>query len=163
MTSELDTRAIRQRIEVGVQKEKRKMRHVFFIISLVMFIAFSIVAWGMSGLNPMDTANIPGISSNISDPLTSAMIMLNVGWFAALLFQFASIVVDTRVGEQQIRDRVTGREMSKALLDLGEDEAAPIREKAKHMMRLSDDGELEAIVEPEAEDAPVHVQRGQAQ
>lgn len=163
MTPELDYPAIRKQIEAGIQKEKRNMRLIFFAISLVLFIAFTVIAWGMSGLNPMDASNIPGIPSNASDPLTSAMVMLNLGWFAALLFQFVNIVVDTRAGEQQIRDRVTGREMSKALLDLSEDQAGPIREKAKHMMRLSDDGELEAIVEPEAEDSPARAQRGQGQ
>jgi hypothetical protein len=163
MTPELDYAAIRKRIAAGIQREKRSMRLIFFVASLVMFIVFTVLAWGMSGLNPLNATNIPAIPSHLSESLTSAMIMLNIGWLAALIFQFAGIVVDTRVGEQQIRDRVTGREMNKALLALGEDESAPIREKAKHMMRLTDDGELEAIVEPEAYDAPARIRRGDGQ
>ncbi len=163
MSEQIDYRAVRRRVEQGLQKQKTIARGVFFVVSLFMFILFLALAWSMftsnGGVAPTasDFTNIPGVDRN-TDPLTGAMIMLSVGWGTSLLFQFISLMLDTKVGEQSLRERLTGREIANEMMRLGLEDEEP-REKRKHSMQLSDDGELESIVDEPATDEAIKRQR----
>jgi uncharacterized membrane protein YhiD involved in acid resistance len=133
---ELDYRAIRQNVEKSLKRRKSIMRWVLLGVNLMMFGLFTIIAWGM--------AQGTGL---LGEGLIGALIMLNVGWFTALLFQFISAIADAPNAENQMRAQIMSEEISKAMLELGADESDAPVQKAKRMMRLSDDGELEEIVE----------------
>lgn len=142
MSSQLDYRAIRKRAEEQIQRDKRTMRVAFFVVNFLLYILFMIIAWGMFLGNGGGRLN----PSNGDDPITGAMIMLSVIGFLGVMFQFVSLMVETKAGERQMRERAMGRALSEEMLRLAEESGEP-QEKAKHMMQLSDDGELEAIVD----------------
>lgn len=148
--NDLDYRAIRSRAEERLKRDKRLMRWIFFVVYLVMYIAFLIIAWGLylsNGGSPPQP-NIPGVP-NDNNPIAAAMTLLSVIGGVGVLFQFIAAMVDTKAGESQMRERAYGRELADELARLGT-EGEGTHEKAKGMMRLSEDGELEEIVEDEA-------------
>ncbi len=150
MSSEMDYKAINERVEARVRKEKNLTKVLLFVVNLGVYVAFLFIAWTMfvsNGGTPPDWAefvNLPGIAKPAGDPITGALVMLSVGWAVALLLQAIGLIIDTPLGERSIRDRATGREMRKEMSRLGLDEQ-DAQEKRKGMMRLTDDGELEAI------------------
>lgn len=140
--NDLDYRAIRRNVEAGVQKQKRRARTGFFLGSIGMFLAFAFVAWVVF------PATLPGFSANAG--AFGSILMLTMGWLATLAFQGASLIFDTKAGEEQIRARLTAREIHREMMRLGADEDL-YQEKAKRMMRLGEDGELVEIVEDPSE------------
>lgn len=152
---ELDYRAIRQSVEKSLKRRKSIMRWVLLGVNLIMFGLFTIIAWGMAqGTGLLVDSNPQG------EGLIGALVMLNIGWFTALMFQFFSAIVDVPNAENQMRAQIMSEEISKAMLNLGADESDAPVQKAKRMMRLSDDGELEEIVaEDGSEDLTTKAQR----
>lgn len=121
------------------------MRWVLLGVNLMMFGLFTIIAWGMAqGTGLLVEGNPQG------EGLIGALVMLNIGWFTGLMFQFFSAIVDVPNAENQMRAQIMSEEISKAMLELGADESEAPAEKAKRTMRLSDDGELEEIVDATA-------------
>ena len=140
---DLDYRALRRRAQIDLQRQKMLTRWTLFIVNLMLYLLFVFIAWGIflsTGLAKF-TPNIPGVSQQ--DPLTAAMILLTVVGGIGLLFQFISAFIDTRLGEAKMRDQIMGRLVAREMLRLGEEYDEPEHEKAKHAMRLTDDGELE--------------------
>ncbi len=150
--NDIDYRQIRRRAEERLQRDKLLMRRIFFVVYLFMFILFMIISWGMylSAGGALPQANIPGVA-NTNDPIAGAMVMLSMLGFMGVLFQFISLIVDTKAGERQMRERAYGRALGEEMMRLGEDEDS-LEEKPKHMTRLTDDGELEEIVDDAAYD-----------
>ena len=140
---ELDYKALRRRAQADLQRQKMLTRWILFIVNLMLYVLFVFIAWGIflsSGLAKF-TPNIPGVSQQ--DPLTAAMILLTVVGGIGLLFQFISALIDTRIGEAKMREQVMGRLVAQEMLRLGEDDDTLEHEKAKRVMRLTDEGELE--------------------
>ena len=152
MASEMDYKGIKERVEKDVRKQKRLAKFILFATNLGLFIVFMVFAWGMflrnGGVPPQaeNFVNLPGIAKPAGDPFTNAMVMLTIGWVAALILQAVGFIIDSPIGERSMRDRATGREMRKEMERLGLDELEE-HEKRKGMMRLTDDGELEAVDE----------------
>ncbi len=150
MASEMDYKGIKERVEKRVQKEKNLAKFILFASNLGLYVMFLVIAWHMYLLNggtlpQLDTMiNLPGFVKSIGDPTTSALVMLSMGWAVALLFQAIGFIIDTPIGERSIRDRAMGREMRQEMARLGVDDLEE-NEKRKGMMRLTDDGELEAV------------------
>ncbi len=162
MAPEMDYKAINERVEAGVKKEKNLAKFILFAVNLGLFVVFLSLAWSTylsnGGVAPRweEFVNLPGFAKPAGNPATSALVMLTVGWAVALLFHVIGLIMDTSLGERSIRDRVTGREMRKELARLQvENLEAP--EKLKVMMRLTDDGELEAL--DEAAEVEVQIQQ----
>jgi len=61
-----------------------------------------------------------------------------------LIFQGVSLALDTKSGEERIRERLVAREINREMLKMGLDDVEE-HEKRKGMMRLTLDGELEAV------------------
>lgn len=148
--SEQERRELRRRVEKELKAEKLQVRIIFFSITLLIYVLFMVIGWGMflanGGAQP-----IPGVEDN---PLVGGMVMLSVAGFLGVLFQFISLMLETRQGERQMRDRIAARVLSSAMLRLGygdEEHSGEEteREKAKRIMRLSDDGELEEVIDEE--------------
>jgi len=84
--------------------------------------------------------------------------MVSMGWGVALLLQFISLIMDSRWGERSIRDRATGREMRREMARVGLNDLEE-QSKRKGLMRLTDDGELEAVDDADVvEDAELNQQ-----
>ena len=70
--------------------------------------------------------------------------------FFGVLGQYVALEIDSKQGEDQIRERLAAREINREMLRLGLDELEE-HEKRKGMMRLTDDGELEEVVDDREE------------
>ena len=150
MSSQMDYKGIKERVEVRVRKEKRLSKFILLATNMGLYVMFLVIAWRMYLLNggTLPTVemmvNIPGLTKTLGDPTTSALMMLSIGWAVAVLLQTIGFIIDSPIGERSIRDRAMGREMRKEMTRLGMDELEE-QEKHKGMMRLTDDGELEAV------------------
>jgi hypothetical protein len=137
MTNNIDYGAIRKRVQDGVKRQITLTRATFFVVNLVLFILFMILGWGMA-LSQYTPLN------NGDDMVIGGMVLLSMTGFIGLLFNGISLVMETKAGQRQIRERLIAAEMGKALLNL-DDEGE--EQKAKRTMALSDDGELVEVVE----------------
>jgi len=138
MSQELDYRAIRRRVEAGVRTRKFRTRVTFLIVTCFIFVVFMAIGWGIFLSN--GGADVGGGDS----PLIGAMIMASMTGFMGILFQAISLALDTKSGEESIREQLIAREINREMLAMGLDESLE-DDKRKRSMRLSDDGELEAI------------------
>ncbi len=156
MSAEIDYKAVRQRVEAKLRREKLWLKLFLLGISVVMFVIFAVTSWGMFNggvLPPLDQwLNMPGKVVTV-DPQTSALMMMTLGWLVAILLQSISVIFDTKLGEKQLRERIMGREINSELNRLGLDDVEE-HEKRKGMMRLTDDGELEEVVDISDEVVP---------
>jgi hypothetical protein len=145
----LDYKALRRKAQTNLQRQKILTRWVLFVVNLMLYLLFVVLSWGMflSTGAAKFTPNIPGVSQQ--DPITGAMIMLTVMGGLGVMFQFISAFLDTRLGEAKMRDQIMGRLVSEEILRLGGEDDE--QEKAKRVMRLTDEGELEEEVMSEEE------------
>lgn len=148
MASEMDYKGIKERVEKDVRKQKRLAKFILFATDLGLFIMFIVIAWGLylrNGGTPPQLENFMNMGlARPGDPFTSALVMLSIGWAVALILQLTGFLIDSSFGERSMRDRATGREMRKEMERLGLDDLEE-HDKRKGMMRLTDDGELEAV------------------
>lgn len=144
MTSELDYRAIRARVNEGLKKQKFRTRLALFIASLVIFIILMLIGWGIF----ISNGGAEVVAADGDTPLVGAMIVTSMTGFMGVLFQGIGLALDTKAGEDSLRERLVAREIGKAMMQMGADE---VEEKRKHMLRLSDDGELQEVVDEAAE------------
>lgn len=151
MTSDIDYRAIRKRVEEGVKRQKRITRTTLFVVNICLYILFLIIGWGIFLTDPA--------SGQSDSPLIGAMIMLSMAGFLSLLFQGIGLSLDTRLGEESMREKLVAREINREMLKMGLDEADET-DKRKGMMRLTDDGELETVDETAAAEEEVLLKRG---
>ncbi len=146
MTSDLDYRAIRKRVEAGVSQQKFRTRRGFFFGTLFTYAVFLIIGWAIFLSSGGAEASALLASGRSSSPLVGAMIMLSMSGLMGLIFQGVSLALDTKRGEDSIRERLVAREINQEMLKMGLDDVEE-HQKRKGMMRLTDDGELEEVVE----------------
>ncbi len=150
MSEELDYQRINERVEESVKRDKRLAKYLPFVINAVLFVIVLVIGWqiylGNGGSLPGldEIINLPEILRSRGNPTTAALLILCGGWALALLFQGVVLIIDTPFGERAMRDKAMEREIRKEMtrMRLAEQKAP---EKRKGMMRLTDDGELEAI------------------
>ena len=129
--------------------------------TLFTYIVFLIIGWGIFLSSRGAAASASLASGNSDSPLVGAMIMLSMSGFVGLMFQAGGLFMETKRGEERIRERLVAREINREMLRMGLDEPEE-DEKRKGMMRLTDDGELEAVVDDTAsssEEMPLKRQR----
>ena len=148
MTSDLDYRAIRKRVEAGVAQQKFRTRMGLFVVTLLLYILFMALGWGMFLLN--GGQNVPIVDAQGDSILVGSMVLLSMSGFFGVLFQFIALMTDTKRGEERIRERLVAKEINREMLRMGLDDVEE-HEKRKGMMRLTDDGELEDVVDEEAD------------
>ncbi|MBA3870899.1 MAG: hypothetical protein H0X30_17290 [Anaerolineae bacterium] len=149
MPSDLDYRAIRKQVEAGIVQEKFRRRMGLFVIQLFVFIVFMIIGWGIFLSSGGATASAALASGSSDSPLMGAMVVLSMSGFMGLMFQAASLSMDTKRGEDRIRERLVAQEINREMLKMGMDDVEE-HEKRKGMMRLTDDGELEEVIDDSA-------------
>jgi hypothetical protein len=89
------------------------------------------------------------------------MILLSFGGLMGLLAQAVGLSLDTKGGEDRIRDQLLSQEINREMLRMGLDDVEE-HEKRKGTMRLTDDGELEEVADDMAalsESMPLKQQR----
>ena len=104
---------------------------------------------------------MPLVDAQGDNILVGAMVMLSTAGGMGVLFQFISLALDSKQSEERIRERLVAREINREMMQMGLDEVEE-HEKRKGMMRLTDDGELEELVEEPAnlsEEMPLKRQR----
>jgi len=138
--NQIDYKAVNRRVEEGLKRRKTGARWVFFIVSLFMVILFSVIGFGIAASQ--------GVLSN--EDVTGAMVMLTMGGFMSVMFQFISLMLETKAGEANMRERLIARELGEEMLRMGLEE--DVEQKRKRRMRLASDGELEEIVDDSASD-----------
>ena len=146
MSSDLDYRAIRKRVEAGIAQQKFRRRMGLFVVQLFAYIVFMIVGWSIFMSSGGAEASASLASGSSDSPLVGAMIVLSMSGFMGLMFQAASLSMDTKRGEDRIRERLVAQEINREMLKMGLDDVEE-HEKRKGMMRLTDDGELEEVTE----------------
>lgn len=129
MTNELDYKAINERVKIAVVRQRFMTRLGFFIGSLLCYAGFLLVGF-----------------SQFSRDSVSAMFMLAIGGFIGVMFQGISMTLDTKRWEEITRERLLAKEIPREMIRMGLD-AAEEHEKVKGVMRLTDDGELEEVVD----------------
>lgn len=143
----LDYPAIQAQIEKQLIREKQIWQLFFFVMSLALYAIFVVVGWalflGNGGQVP--AMNIPGMA-RAANPLGDAMMLLSVAGLIPLLLQGSNLIMMTKRGERQLRDRIAGRIMQEALKKNYE-EATLVSEKPKRAITLSEEGEFEDVVE----------------
>ncbi|MCA0456816.1 MAG: hypothetical protein LCI00_22780 [Chloroflexi bacterium] len=159
MTSDLDYRAIRKRVEEGVKRQKRITRTTLFVVNLCLYILFLIIGWGIFLSNNGAELSASVAVGQSDSPLIGAMIMLSMAGFLSLMFQAIGLSLDTKMGEESMREKLVAREINREMLKMGLDEADET-DKRKGMMRLTDDGELETVDEVLAAEEEVLLKRG---
>lgn len=134
MSQDIDYRRVRKYVEENLSRRKSRTQIVFFIVSLFMFILFNVIAW--LALNP----------ARFGDDAIGAMVLLTVGWAVSLLYHFINIMLNTKAGEQQMRESLTLRGIQLEMARKGMAEAADMgdfeKPKRHESVQLSDDGEL---------------------
>lgn len=140
---ELDYRALNRRAQTALKRQKSIARWVFFALSLFIFLLFLGFGWAFFG------GSTTSSTMTAEELKTAGMIMLTTGGGLVLMFQFISAILETSSGEAQMRARIMERLVAEEIMRLGEAEEGYDEEKAKRMMRLTDDGELEEVIEEE--------------
>jgi len=129
MHSNLDYQAIQERVNAGILKRKTRTRLGFFFATLLSYMVLFVTGFSAFKNNPV-----------------AAMFLLAFAGFLGLIFQGLSLALDSKRWEELTRERLVTQEVNHEMLRVGLsnlDEPA----KRKGMMRLTDDGELEEIVE----------------
>ncbi len=153
MAPDLDYRAIRKRVEAGIVVQKKRTRTIMFAVSIFIYALFMIIGWGMFLSTGAQNMVAPGFVDKQGDSLlVGAMIMLSMAGGMGLLFQFIALAIDSKASEDRMRERLVAREINNEMLRIGVDEVEE-HEKRKGMMRLTDDGELEEVVDEQTEQA----------
>jgi hypothetical protein len=138
---QIDYKSVRRRVEEGVKKEKNAARWVLFTFSVVITICLIAVGWGFAGSADLVRTDEGLVAIGF---LTAASVI-------SMLFQLFILSMDTKSGESSIRQRLMAQELSEEMLRLGAED--DVQQKQKRAMRLTEDGELEEIVEDEPADA----------
>ncbi len=142
MNDPIDYRMVRRRVEEQVKKQKQLSNWLLFGLNVFLYVLFVLIACGiyLSG----DGHSLSTLfGSEGGDSAQSTIALFITGWLMSLIFHGVSVFLNTKMGEQQIRDKVIARELGRELLHLGPDEEP--YEKRKRMMQLADDGEMREV------------------
>jgi hypothetical protein len=150
MTSDLDYRVIRKRVEAGVAQEKFRRRMALLAGSTFTYLLFMVIGWAIFLSSGGAGLTVLGSDGQPDQIFLGTMIMASVAGLMPLIFQAVSLSLDTKRGEDQIRERLVAQEINREMLRMGLDDVEE-QEKRKGMMRLTDDGELEEVADEPAE------------
>jgi hypothetical protein len=153
--NQLDYPAIRRRVEIELQQDRRRTQIVLFAINCFLFALFMIIAWAVM---PNE------VSFFITEDAKDIMVMMAVGWMLALVIHALTVfVIGSQRWTDKHRKRLMAREIEYAMMGVDDALLEEADVKAKRTpnskLRLSDEGELLDIVEDEAADDPIRYQR----
>jgi len=145
LLGDMDYQELNARVEITLKKRKMLVRYVLFGTSIFMFIVFSVLAWVMvSG----STAAAELSNTGADDPILGAMILFIVGWLTTLFFDGLGLVIDTGIGDKQMRSQILTEQLGQNLMEMVQASAEKPKRDADGLdadaqaMEISDDGEL---------------------
>lgn len=136
--NQLNRGDLRRRVEEVVNIDKRNSRIVFLAVSLVMFIIFMVITWGMA----LSTPIIREALSDSRPTLLTVLIMMTVGWGTAIFFQALAAFMDFGFMERQSRDRATARALREEIFQDATEKAKNQPQEDDELVKLANDGEL---------------------
>lgn len=137
MSSELDYQVVQQQVEAEIERIKGRNRLVLYGVHLALYLIFVILAWFIFPTINRG-AGINEIGVNIGTLLT-------LGWTIMLVTQGIALANEKR-GEDQLREQLIGRAITAEMMRQGLS-VSNNSDKQKRTMRLSNDGELEELVD----------------
>ncbi|MDX1995363.1 MAG: hypothetical protein SF029_23465 [bacterium] len=148
MLPDIDYQALNERVELQLQKRKRLVRYLMFAMSIFMVVLFSIIAWGIySGSEvAMAMSDLP-----TENPTDAAMVLLMLGGIMAVMMNGIGLMVDSGIGDKQMRSQVLSEELGQAVKNLAMAQSEKPKRSAEanlddaqndQVMEISDDGEL---------------------
>lgn len=145
---DLDYAALRRRVEVELQQERRKRQLVLFLLSGFIFLLFLIVML-MALPDSTDFLN--------RDSVLSVVYFLSAGWIIALVFHaLSTFLINSPGWARKMRRRLTAQVFEEMQFDQEAGLVETLTPKNKHQpasrLRLSDDGDLLEIVEDGGQD-----------
>ncbi len=140
MPSEVDYQDIDERVETRIQREKKLAKFLPFVVNLILFIGIMGFAWQRYLADGGIFPSFDQFSNLVANPL----LLVSFGWSVGLLIQFVGLIMSTPLGEWSMRESATEQVIHEEVVQMRK-QPRESREKRKGMMRLTDDGELEAI------------------
>ncbi|HRE49585.1 MAG TPA: hypothetical protein PLD47_17805 [Aggregatilineales bacterium] len=141
---DLDQFALRENVEIAVQKQKRLYRMIFFAVHAVFYFVSMFVVWRTVSMSSI----VADVFSRESSEASLIVLVPTLMWSVVILFHIASLYFESKVGEKKLREQLLIRELGKTFLYKGTTDLVR-REKVKRELahgefsvRISDDGEL---------------------
>ncbi|MBI5670998.1 MAG: hypothetical protein HZC41_23640 [Chloroflexi bacterium] len=152
----LDYTAIRRRVEIELQQERRRGQTILFAINVFLLCFFMLLTWVI-----IPNTSVTITSSDYFGTMTAiynawaAKVLLSVGWTIGLLLHGLAAYANSSNGWiDRYRRRLLAREIEFARLGIDEDrlnESAPVGKAKRGPLELSEDGEMIEVQENEPE------------
>lgn len=84
-----------------------------FGVGLLSFVVFISIVWGVIGTIP----ELADLDPRVSETLFLAAFLPSLGWGMTLFFQLINLLIDSGMGERQIRAQAFARVMSLQMMD----------------------------------------------
>ncbi len=146
MLDNIDYQELNERVEKAVTKRKKLTRYIMFFVSICLVLLMTILAWGIAETGTLPATN--AITEN--DPIAAAMILLTLGGFLSLLMNGIGLMVDSGIGDKQMRSQVLAEILGEQIQEMAnsgktkreETDERLSDESTAEVFELSDDGEL---------------------
>jgi hypothetical protein len=151
---EINSPSLRERVEKRVKGRKQTVRWVFFIVSLIVTLIFTGIAWGVAASDPAIWETI------FREDSAGALVLIfpTLAGFMSLLYHFLSLAMDSGMGERQMRAQILTEELGQSLL---EDQLREVEDREKRKrdaarldadaVTINDEGELVPLDETQDE------------
>jgi hypothetical protein len=147
--SDRDREELRQQVEEHVRRQKIAGRTIFAVMTTLMFIIFLIVSLVVIGSSqPLQIA--------FGDEASGAFLVTFLpflGFGLAVLFQWISLLFDSKGAEKQIRERLLSRALATMLLDQQQETEKPKRSLSD--IGVDSEGELVDLNTQVQDDLPM--------
>jgi hypothetical protein len=134
--NQLDYAQIRRTAEQEVKRQKRLSRLALFVTNLVISIIMALIICGLG----------TGFLSGTGPDATRGLLIVSLtGLFMSVLMHGLSLAIETRAGEQSMREHAVLQALQQQVLGTGadaDDPGASEKPKRDQVMQLTDDGEL---------------------
>lgn len=163
MSLQVDYETLNEQIDRSVRRRRVGAKIIFFIVSLVMFLIFLLIAWGMVSSGEVSVAISGLTSANNSNPIFGALFMLSIGWLTCLVFQGLALLLDAPFSERAIRREVLSQELGQQLLNQMQAAEKIKREDSARLSAVEGAPDGETIVELGEDGELIPLERRQGQ
>lgn len=141
MRDDLDYAAIRRRVELELQQDRRRSQVSLFVVNCLLFVLFMVIAWGVFPDPLRPSYDMEGVT-----------MLLSLGWAIALLLNgIAVLSIGSKRWLDRHRQSLTAREIKYAKMggedDLLETDYVKAKRTPDSRLRLADEDELIRVTE----------------
>lgn len=158
-SDDLDYAAIRRRVEVELQQDRRREQTILFAVNVFLFCFFMLLAWIIFPNTISSVVNVT--SADYFSSITAAYnawsvkVVLSIGWIMGLLLHGLAVYrIGSKGWTDRYRRRLLAREIEYARLGIDEDlldESTLVEKTKRRRLESSEDGELIEILDEESE------------